>query len=190
MRKLIYISLFVLLRTCVGDEVEDCPNIIARDKWASVPPKSVNYLIIPIPYVIIHHTATPECNTKNTCSDEIENIRSFHMDTNGWTDIGYSFLIGGDGNVYEGCGWNQEGAHAYGYNKKSLGIAFIGTYQNKGVTDVMLDAAHKLILCGKKRGILKEDVRVLGAKQVISTVSPGAQLYEQIRNWEEWSALP
>jgi len=42
-----------------------------------------------------------------------------------------SFLIGGDGNVYEGCGWTREGAHTYGYNKKSVGIAFIGNFERK-----------------------------------------------------------
>ena len=41
------------------------------------------------------------------------------------------FLIGGDGNVYEGVGWMKEGAHTYGYNKKSVGLAFIGNFQGK-----------------------------------------------------------
>lgn len=46
------------------------------------------------------------------------------------------FLIGGDGNVYEGCGWTHEGAHTYGYNKKSIGIGFIGNFESKSETVV------------------------------------------------------
>lgn len=42
-----------------------------------------------------------------------------------------SFLIGGDGNVYEGAGWHRQGAHTLGYNKISLGIGFIGDYSSK-----------------------------------------------------------
>lgn len=42
----------------------------------------------------------------------------------------YSFIIGGDGNIYEGAGWHKEGAHTYGYNKKSIGIAFIGDFRS------------------------------------------------------------
>jgi hypothetical protein len=31
-----------------------------------------------------------------------------------YCDIGYSFLIGGDGNVYEGRGWDRVGSHTIG----------------------------------------------------------------------------
>ena len=34
----------------------------------------------------------------------------------GWPDIGYNYLVGEDGQAYEGRGWNKEGAHTYGYN--------------------------------------------------------------------------
>ena len=40
----------------------------------------------------------------------------------------YSFLIGGDGNVYEGRGWNVEGAHTYNFNDVGYGICFIGDF--------------------------------------------------------------
>ncbi len=31
-----------------------------------------------------------------------------------YCDIGYNFLIGGDGNVYEGRGWDRQGSHTIG----------------------------------------------------------------------------
>ncbi|XP_077264682.1 peptidoglycan recognition protein S3 isoform X2 [Temnothorax americanus] len=166
----------------------NCPNIINRSQWTTVPATHVNYLIVPIPYVTIHHTVTPECNSRETCSSRVNNIREYHMDVYEWDDIGYSFLIGGDGNVYEGCGWTHEGAHTYGYNKKSVGIAFIGNFEHKNASQIMLNAAHQLINCGKSQGTLRNDVRVLGARQVIQTVSPGKDLYVQIQSWPEWSS--
>ena len=33
------------------------------------------------------------------------------MDTKKFSDIGYNFLIGGNGDVYEGRGWDKQGAH-------------------------------------------------------------------------------
>lgn len=40
-------------------------------------------------------------------------------------------MVGGDGQIYEGNGWNKEGAHTYGYNKKSISIVFIGNFQSR-----------------------------------------------------------
>lgn len=37
-------------------------------------------------------------------------------------------MIGSDGNIYEGVGWYKVGAHTYGYNSKSIGIGFIGSF--------------------------------------------------------------
>lgn len=43
----------------------------------------------------------------------------------------FSFLVGNDGNVYEGCGWHKVGAHTYGYNRNSMAIAFVGNFDGK-----------------------------------------------------------
>ena len=55
-------------------------------------------------------------------------IHSIHsvgrLCSQGWSDIGYSFLIGGDGRVYEGRGWGRVGAHTYGYNSRAYGIRY------------------------------------------------------------------
>ncbi|KAK9304231.1 hypothetical protein QLX08_004237 [Tetragonisca angustula] len=146
MQKLMFV-ITLLFYICACDE--NCPEIIKRSNWTDTEPRSVNYLIIPIP-----------------------------------------FLIGGDGNIYEGCGWNREGAHTYGYNKKSISIAFIGNFEEKAASDEMVNAAYKLILCGKSQGILRENVRVIGAKQVQNVISPGIHLQNQIKNWPEWVATP
>jgi N-acetylmuramoyl-L-alanine amidase len=42
----------------------------------------------------------------------MRNIQNFHMNTNGWADIGYNFCIGDPGQVYEGRGYGRHGAHA------------------------------------------------------------------------------
>jgi len=60
----------------------------------------------------------------------------------------------------------------------------------KNASQRMLDIAHQLINCGKSQGILRNDVRVLGARQVTQTASPGHYLYMQIKDWPEWSNEP
>ena len=71
----------------------------------------------------------------------------------GWNDIGYSFLIGGDGKVYEGRGWGIEGGHTcctY-YNRIGHAIAFVGNYVSVLPSTNMRNVAKKLIECGVKR---------------------------------------
>lgn len=44
-----------------------------------------------------------------------------------------SFGIGGDGNIYEGRGFNVVGAHAPNYNNKSIGICLIGNWESESI---------------------------------------------------------
>ena len=77
-------------------------------------------------------------------------IQADHMrrDNGTWMDIGYSFLIGGDGVVYEGRGWGKEGAHTKCYNRNAIGISFIGNFQDNNPSAAMIKAAQDLIKCG------------------------------------------
>ena len=70
--------------------------------------------------LIVHCTATPE--GRHTT---VEDIRKWHKDR-GWVDIGYHIVIYLDGTVHEGRDIELQGAHCKGYNKKSIGIAYVG----------------------------------------------------------------
>lgn len=67
----------------------------------------------------------------------------------GWDDIGYNFLIGGNGRVYEGRSWNRVGAHTKGYNKNGIAFSLMGDYSNKVPNDLMLNTTKKMIECAK-----------------------------------------
>lgn len=67
---------------------------------------------------------------------------SCHISTS--LSVCFSFLVGGDGTVYEGRGWGVVGAHTKGNNHDSLGIAFMGNFNSKHATISIL-AARKLL---------------------------------------------
>ena len=58
------------------------------------------------------------------------------MNHNNWSDIGYNFLVGEDGNVYEGRGWSKRGAHAPTYNAESIGICVIGDFTSEFILSI------------------------------------------------------
>jgi len=56
---------------------------------------------------------------------DIERVRRWHLDR-GWNDVGYHYLIRRSGALETGRKESEEGAHAMGYNSRSIGIAFEG----------------------------------------------------------------
>lgn len=107
-------------------------TIVTREEWGAKPPKTPTLFSGPSPYVIIHHSYEPgACYTAKECQEAVQSIQELHQEVRGWSDVGYTFLIGGDGNVYEGRGFNVVGAHAPGYNDKSVGICLIGDWRSK-----------------------------------------------------------
>lgn len=166
-------------------------KIISRLEWVAQPPtEPANALPVPASYAILMHTATENCTDQPTCVFHVRYIQSYHMDSRGWWDIGYNFLVGGDGNAYEGRGWKSEGAHTYGYNAQSIGIAFIGTFNKYMPPNRQIIACKQLLQKGVELGYLKKDYKLLAARQVSTTQSPGDILYENIKTWPHWSEKP
>uniref|UniRef100_A0A1A9W1I3 Peptidoglycan-recognition protein n=1 Tax=Glossina brevipalpis TaxID=37001 RepID=A0A1A9W1I3_9MUSC len=183
----ILLTLTYLLAIVNCNETADCPSIKLKQQWGGRRGSDINYRPIPVKYVIIHHTVTPECDSFVTCSELLQNMQSYHMQSLKYDDIGYNFLIGSDGNVYEGTGWLIIGAHTYGYNTNGTGIAFIGDYTAKLPTDAALIAAKKLLDCGVKMGNLQKNYELMGGGQVFPTKSPGLTLYNEIQQWDHWT---
>ncbi|XP_038216565.1 peptidoglycan-recognition protein LE-like isoform X1 [Zerene cesonia] len=162
----------------------DYLRIVSRSDWLAQPVEAVlDKIRQPVPWVIITHTATETCETQSQCVLRVRVIQTFHIESRGWDDIGYNFLVGGDGSVYYGRGWDYIGAHTQGYNKYSIGIAFIGTFNNYQPAKQQIEACQKLIARGVKMGKLAKDYKLLAHRQLMSTLSPGDKLYDIIKTW-------
>lgn len=105
----------------------------------------------------------------------------------GWNDIAYNFLVGGDGNVYEGRGYDIEGAHTLNYNSKSLGVALVGDFSHKSPTQGQIDATLKFLELAVRENKLASNYKLVGQRQVVMTASPGDKAYNIIKTWDHWS---
>ncbi|RUS84892.1 hypothetical protein EGW08_007361 [Elysia chlorotica] len=184
------LSLSVLVCAAPAKEKRavSCPYIVPRSGWGARAPKSVTYLTNqPVQYAFIHHSESPaDCMTRERCAAAVRSFQNYHMDTRGWSDVGYSFLIGGEGTVFEGRGWDRVGAHTGGYNSVGLGFCFIGNFGSQSPTAVQLDAAKQLITCGVSKGKIRSDYTVRGHRDMGSTSCPGDTLYNIIRGWSHY----
>jgi N-acetylmuramoyl-L-alanine amidase-like protein len=134
------------------------PSVISRSGWGA--DESLRFAngaevwppeFYALQKCVVHHTAT-----RNADPDPAATVRSiyyYHCITQGWGDIGYTFLIDEAGRIYKGrnshapgdplgdtiTGENDAGAvvtagHALGVNQGSIGVAFLGTLTSVDAT--------------------------------------------------------
>ncbi|MBO1416107.1 peptidoglycan recognition protein [Streptomyces sp. FH025] len=184
------------------------PGIVTRAGWGadeSIREPGFDYTG-PVRVVFVHHTATA---TDYACSDAPRVIRSiyqYHVQSNGWRDIGYNFLVDRCGTIYEGRAGGVDqpvhGAHTLGFNTDSSGVAAIGTYNSDAPPQTMLDglakiSAWKLGLTGRAadghaqltsgsdssrypKGTVVDFNTVSGHRDGVATECPGAALYAKL----------
>ena len=119
-------------------------------------------------YIMIHCTATP-ANRILAVAD----IDRYHKER-GFKSIGYHFVIRQDGQIEEGRPLSQRGAHCYGWNSSSIGIAYIGGLDNEGNPADTRTEAQKESLRGlvERLKTLIEIGRVLGHNEVSDKACP------------------
>ena len=72
-------------------------------------------------YIVIHCSAT-----KPRMDIGLTEIRKWHVQDNGWRDVGYHYIIRRNGEVELGRSIRDTGAHAAGYNHKSVSVCMVG----------------------------------------------------------------
>jgi len=89
-----------------------------------------------VTYIVVHGSAT-----KDDQDIGVEEIRRSHRQK-GWLDIGFHYVIRRDGTIEDGRPYDVPGAHARGYNDKSLGICLVGM----NYTEVQLESLSQLLV--------------------------------------------
>jgi hypothetical protein len=127
------------------------PPIVPRASWGANeairrgPPSYASS----VRFAVIHHTAGRNDYSRSEAAAIVKGIQIFHVQGNGWNDIGYNFLVDRFGTVYEGryggADRNVIGAHALGFNTGSVGIALLGTYGSTKPSQAALDAIERLV---------------------------------------------
>lgn len=110
--------------------------------------------------IILHHAAA-------NCTPQ--EIHKWHLN-NGWTGIGYHFVIAKDGSVFRGRAENWVGSHASSNNSNSIGICFVGNFENESPTTQQIVAGKELVsFLISKYG----KISIKGHRDVNSTSCPG-----------------
>lgn len=110
--------------------------------------------------IILHCSATPEGR-----AHDVADIRRWHVDGRGWSDIGYHYCILLDGTVEAGRPVAIQGAHVKGKNKTTIGVCYIGGCdKDMKAKDTMNHGQERsfLNLVAALRGVFGEELKVRG----------------------------
>lgn len=129
MKKIIF--LFVLMSSyfCFADCTQ--PDFCGRACWDTngTRPAQTSPSYTTPTHIIVHHTGDGIVFPANTnYSEKIRYYWDLHVNTNGWSDLGYNWLIDRNGVIYEGRGNGVAGAHFSGHNAGTMGVCMIGDF--------------------------------------------------------------
>lgn len=126
----------------------------------------------PVDRIIIHHTAGGYIANKDEALKYMQAVHKYHALTLKRTDIGYHYLIDGEGNIYEGrAGWKYVlGSHVTTHNFGTIGISLMSSGEK--YSDAMLESLNKLVVYLGKEYRLDLSQKTIVRNETLSWVSP------------------
>jgi hypothetical protein len=127
------------------------PTVVSRSVWGAGLGLSDGQIYIGTPtfvtvtHLIIHHGASS--NTSSNWAGVVAAYFDYHVNSNGWSDIGYNYLVAPDGTLFvgRGGGENVQGAHMCSKNQNTMGVCMIGNYVSENPTTASVDKLVKIL---------------------------------------------
>lgn len=168
------------------------PEVLPREAWGAKPPKEPFTPMAPYRFTQ-HHTAGRLPRTPEESLAEMRFLQDFHQNGRGWNDIGYHFIIDGEGRVYQGRPIDAQGAHVLSNNAGNVGISLMGSYHAPywhQITPAQLESIKRLGLWLRDRfGVSPDTYR--GHRDYKGTTCPGDVVYQHLPGIREaLSAAP
>jgi hypothetical protein len=154
--------------------------LVPRAKWTRNIPRSNNRPIGRVTRITIHHTAEHGAVAALPDIEVVRRIENYHRNGRKWCAIGYHYLIGKDGRVYEGRPASLQGAHVLSENENNIGISMMGDFDRKLPSPRQL-AALKAFLEDTRDRFRVARNRVYGHRDLNRSVCPGDALYAWLR---------
>jgi hypothetical protein len=160
------------------DALAAFPSILPRSAWAARAPTCRS---LTNPYrMVVHHTASPT-NDSMTPEQRLRQTQAYHMDSRGYCDIAYNFLMSRDARVWEGRGDGVLGGHTLNQNAGNMALCIIGTYTTDTLTPQQeCAAAGWMAWQSSLHGIALNRTNIKGHREWGSTECPGQRVFDRL----------
>jgi hypothetical protein len=161
-------------------------RLVTREEWGARPwrePGGSTPYAGPRAGVKIHYLGEPYAfGDHSTCPAYVRKIQASHMDGNGWSDIGYSFVVCEHGFVFEGRGLARRNSANgdTGLNEAHYAVcALLGSSGSTEPTPEQLNGLRDAIEHCQRRGPAGPEIR--GHRDGYQTDCPGGPLYAWVQ---------
>ena len=151
-----------------------------------------------VTHLVVHHSASE--HDVDDWAAVVRTIHGWHVDGNDWADIGYQWLVGEDGSMFQGRAFHSEeeenvtGDHIGGQNTNALGFCVIGNFDvdDNFPTEDALDGLYHLLAwradladidvldSSTKVEMDEETEHIGGHRDYNPTQCPGDNLYDEL----------
>ncbi len=125
------------------------PSIIPRSSWGARSPRVAPTIASSLELGVVHHTAGTNNYGPGDVPALLRGVQAYHMDANGWNDIGYNFAVDRFGRVWEARAGGVEnavvGGHARGFNTRSTGVTVLGNHDTARPSAATVEAVAYLL---------------------------------------------
>jgi len=115
--------------------------IVSRAEWGARKPTSSDTTFTKDGGIVVHHSAVRRAGTTHYpgCYESVKGHQRYHMDTKGWSDIAYNFVVCQHGFIFEGRGFTRQNAANVPLNTSTLSVCFDGhtDYEEPGLAAVL-----------------------------------------------------
>ncbi|MET8113830.1 peptidoglycan recognition protein family protein [Streptomyces prasinus] len=161
-------------------------KLITRTQWGARDYRTPNGAT---PYsqprrgVKLHYLGTPYSDRAHEqCAAYVRQLQAQHMDGNGWSDIGYSFVVCTHGSVYEGRGLKRRNSANGNTTLNEQDYAVLLLVGSSGLTkptDAQLDGARDAIEYCRREGPAGDWLG--GHRDGYATACPGDAVYAWVK---------
>lgn len=166
-------------------------KIIYRSEWRAAPPgPDLIKLDPPSKRVMISHTVTPECTSRDDCIEMMLSLQAYALrDPPDLNDIYCNFFIGANGLIFEGRGWTVRGEHTVGSrsHNEAICVSFIGNFQIHEPNQASIDSLMALLDHGLSISMLDSNYVINAQRDFYATESPGIAFYNVMKSWARFS---
>ncbi len=168
-------------RTATGSGL---PGVLPRENWARGNPitTKVNRMTTPH-HITIHHDGMNPFHATNArqVAAQIERIRSMHVGSRGWGDIGYHYVVDRSGRAWAARPIKYQGAHVEFQNPGNIGVLCLGNFEEQNPSRQQLSGLHVLLVALSNRYRVPErNILTHREWSTASTLCPGRNLQNRI----------